>query len=231
VPDFNQYLSRRLTALQTTVLIVALAILSGLGYLAYNYISAKLFEARVQTTMPRLCNILRTERQTLVAAIGAYKARYGVYPPDAVVSRQPLVVDPVKNPLLYELAGVIYNPTNNQFTASGMEATDAQYVKTYFHADGFKNCGENTAQVRHFIPVYPSQVWQAVQLHSNPDVFALGLYMPYDEIAPQILWEFNVSSWRYVSTSPTNNPAGYDLWIELRTKDRTITIGNWPAVE
>jgi hypothetical protein len=85
---------------------------------------------------------IREQPRELLSAIEAYKAHFGVYPPDHVVSRQPLVVDAVKNPLLYELAGVIYNPTNKMFQLGGLEAADAKYVKEFFRLDGFKNCGE-----------------------------------------------------------------------------------------
>jgi hypothetical protein len=39
------------------------------------------------------------------------------------------------------------------------------------------------------------------------------------------------SSWRYVCSATTNNPGKFDLWMELKTKDRTITIGNWKTVQ
>jgi hypothetical protein len=231
VPALKQNLSRRLTGRETAAVIATVAVLAGLGYLAYNFIAAKVFEARVSAALPKVCASLREQRRTLISALTAYKAHFGVYPPDAVLNRQPLVVDAVKNPLLYELVGVVYNPTNKMFAVGGLEAADAQYVKDFFHCDGFKNCAESAEQVQHFLPAFPTTVWRAVQLHDDPDVFALGFNVPYDESAPKITWEFDVSSWRYVSSTPTNNPGSFDLWIELRTKHQTITIGNWQAVE
>lgn len=47
---------------------------------------------------------------------------------------------------------------------------------------------------------------------------------------PRRWWEFEVSSWRYVSSSPANNPGKFDLWIEVKTKSQTVTIGNWKSV-
>jgi hypothetical protein len=231
VPALKHYLSRRLTGRETAAVIATVTVLAGLGYLAYNFIAAKVLEARVSAALPKVCASLREQRRTLVSAITAYKAHFGVYPPDAVVIRQPLAVDAVKNPLLYELVGVVYNPTNKMFVVGGLEAADAKYVENFFHCDGFKNCAESTEQVQHFLPAFPTPVWRAVQLHDDPDVFALSFNLPYDEVAPEVAWEFDVSSWRYVSFSPTNNPGNFDLWIELRTKRQTITIGNWQAVE
>jgi len=36
-----------------------------------------------------------------------------------------------------------------------------------------------------------------------------------------------LNPWRYVSTSPTNTPGRFDLWAELRDRDKTNIIGNW----
>lgn len=208
-----------------------LSVLAALCFVAWNFIAAKMFEARVSAALPIVCASVREQRQTLLSAITAYKAHYGFYPPDAVVNRQPLVVDAVRNPLLYELVGVIYNPTNKMFELGRLEAADAQYIKHFFHCDGFKNCAEHADQVQHFLPAFPTAAWRVAQLHDDPDVFALGFNMPDDEATLEIAEAFDVSSWCYVSSSPTNNPGKFDLWIELRTKHQTITIGNWQTVE
>jgi hypothetical protein len=71
----------------------------------------------------------------------------------------------------------------------------------------------------------------ARQLHDDPDVFAAGFTVPCAGLASEVVWEFDVSSWRYVSSSPTNNPGKFDLWIEVKTKRQTVTIGNWKAVD
>jgi len=55
--------------------------------------------------------------------------------------------------------------------------------------------------------------------------------VPYQGVAPEVIWEFDVSPWRYVSSAPTNNPGKFDLWNEVKTKIRTVIIGNWRAVE
>jgi len=47
----------------------------------------------------------------------------------------------------------------------------------------------------------------------------------------QVAAGIDASSWRYVSSSPTNNPGKFDLWIEVRTKQQSVTIGNWKSVE
>ncbi len=204
------------------------ATLAGLGYLICNFITARLLEVRVSAAIPKVCASIRQQRRTLLGAIEAYKAHFGIYPPDHVTSRQPLVVDPVNNPLLYELAGVTFNPTNQMFELGRLEPPDAKYVKEFFHCDGFKNCGERVDQVKNFLPV---ENLPARQLHDDPDVFALDFPLYSEALDPAVIYEIGVSPWRYVSTSPTNNPRRFDLWIELKTKTRSITIGNWEAAQ
>jgi hypothetical protein len=39
--------------------------------------------------------------------------------------------------------------------------------------------------------------------------------------------ETGVNPWRYNSSSPTNNPGTYDLWIAVRVGSKTKLICNW----
>jgi hypothetical protein len=226
--DLKQSLNRRLTGRQTVATILIVVVLAGLGYLAYNFITAAMLQARVESALPMVCSAIREQRRGLLSAIEAYKAHFGVYPPDHVVSRQPLVVDAVKNPLLYELAGVIYNPTNQVFELGALEPAQANYVKEFFQCDAFKNSGQRPDQLKRFLNSNPLP---ARQLHDDPDVFAVGFTVPYEGLSPEVHWGFDISPWRYVSSSPTNNPGKFDLWIEVKTKRQMVTIGNWKAVD
>lgn len=224
----KQYLSRRLTPRETALIVVILAALSGAGYWAYLLAAAKVLEARINTAFPKVCDQVREARGKLVSAIEAYHAKFGVYPPDNVLGRQPLVVDPVTNTLFYELVGTIYNPTNRMYQAGGMEPAEENYVKGFFQVNGFKNCGEGPEKITRFLTV---EQLPARQLHDDPDVFAAGFQPAFEDVAPEVIWEFQTSPWRYVSSSPTNNPGRFDLWIELTARKRALVIGNWKAVE
>jgi hypothetical protein len=226
--QLRQYFNRRLTARETVVIVVVLAALGGAGYLVYQLVTAKVLQAKVDAAFPKVCGQIREQRGKLVSAIEAYKAKFGVYPPDHVLSRQPLVVDPVTNTLFYELVGVIYNRTNKMFESGGMEAAEEKYVKGFFQVDGFKNCGETPDKITRFLNMQPLP---ARQLHDDPDTFVVGFQLVYDAVAPHIFWEFQTSPWRYVASAPTNNPGKFDLWIELKAGKRQIVIGNWKAVE
>ena len=51
MPPLKQYFNRRLTARETIIVIAFVAILGGLGYLAYQFTTAKLLEARVNAAL------------------------------------------------------------------------------------------------------------------------------------------------------------------------------------
>ena len=226
--QLRQYLDRRLSPRQTAAVIVIVAVLAGLGYGAYQIIAARLLEARVSAAMPRLYAKVREQRGTLVRAIEAYQARFGIYPPDHVLSRQPVVVDPVTNTLLYELVGAIYNPTNKLLSVAGLEPAEAAYVREFFQIAAFRNCAESQGGLQHFLPAenVPTRL-----LHDDPDVFVLGCTAWPEEVEPEVVWQIDVSSWRYASSAPTNNPGRFDLWIEVKANGQKATIGNWKAVE
>ncbi len=225
---FKEHLGRRLTPLQAVAVVVVAALLAGLVYWAFNLIAAWRFEARIRAALPQVCASIRTQREELVKAIEAYKAHFGAYPPDHVASRQPLVVDAVTNTLLYELAGVVYDPARKCFCVDQMEQADADYVRAFFHVDRFRNCAESRDQVKRFLP---PGLLPAKQLHDDPDVFVLSAVVPYGELDRDLMWTIQAGPWHYVCTAPTNNPGHFDVWLDVRGGGRRITIGNWKAVE
>jgi hypothetical protein len=227
--SIREYFHRRLTVWETAGVVIALTALAGLGYLIYSFITAKILQAQVKAAIPQVCAEIRDQRRVLLGAIEAYKAHFGVYPPDHVISRQPLLVDAVKNPLFYELAGVVYNPNNKMFEVQGQESADAKFVREFFHGEGFKNCVEKPGEAKRFLA---PDLLPARQLHDDPDVFAVGFTESYEKgLTPEVVGEFEISPWRYVSSAPTNNPGKFDLWIEIEAAHRRITIGNWAAIE
>lgn len=228
MPEMKALLKRRLTPREAVVIVLALAALGGAVYWAYEFTAAKILEGKVNAAWPKVCDQVREERGKLVSAIEAYKAHFGAYPADHVLSRQPLVVDPVTNTLFYELVGTVYNATNKMYSAGGSEAAEEKYVREFFQLDGFKNCGDSAEKVTNFLKGVSSP---ARQLHDDPDVFAVGFQLSYEGIATEIYWEFQTSPWRYVVSAATNNPGKYDLWIELKARKREVVIGNWKAVE
>jgi hypothetical protein len=226
--NLKQYFSRRLTARETAVVIVIVAMLGGLAYWVYEFVAARVLAARVNAAVPKVCSEIREQRGKVVNAIEVYKQHFGFYPPDHVLGGQPPKVDAVKNPLIYELAGVVYNPTNKMFRLGRLEAADAEYVKKFFDSAGFKNCGEQADQVKNFLSLDYLPVGQ---LHDDPDVFVLAFNGYPEGIAPEVFNQFQISTWRYISSSPTNNPGRYDLWLDVEANGQTTRIGNWPGAK
>jgi len=202
--------------------------LAGLGYGVWSFVSAKLLEARVGEAAVRLSGEIREQRNEIVSAIEAYKTHFGFYPPDNVISRNPLRVDAVSNRLAYELIGFVHNPTNRLYQAGRLEAAEAEFVNHFFHTDGMTNSSQHEEQVKHFLP---AEYAYLRQLHDDPDVFALGCQMNYDGITPEMSVEIDISTWRYACFVATDNPGKFDLWLELRAGRQTTTIGNWKAAE
>src|SRR5579862_6884438 len=91
------YLNQRLTIGQTIGVLVVVCLLGGLGYGGYQLVVAKVLETRVNAAIPIICDEARKQRDAIVIALEGYKAQFGVYPPDHVVSRNPLIIDPVTN--------------------------------------------------------------------------------------------------------------------------------------
>jgi hypothetical protein len=222
------YLNRRLTIGQTIGVLVVVCLLGGLGYGGYQLIAAKILETRVNAAMPTICAEARKQRDAIVNAIEGYKAQFGVYPPDHVVSRDPLLVDPVTNTLVYELSGVIIDPRNGNVQVAGLEPAGLAYVTNFFQCKPFLNCSENPQRLKTFL-----RKEDAIcrQFHDDPDVFGLAFNITSGAVASEVVWELDLESWRYVSTSPTNNPGKFDLWTDIRYRGRTIRIGNWKEGE
>jgi hypothetical protein len=91
----RQHLKRNMSPGETVVILAVVAPLTAIGFVNYRFIAAQIFEARVRAAMPRLAAEVRNQRKTISQAIEAYQSHFGFYPPDHVLMRQPLVVDPV----------------------------------------------------------------------------------------------------------------------------------------
>ncbi|MCL5099137.1 MAG: hypothetical protein M1608_16690 [Candidatus Omnitrophica bacterium] len=106
-------------------------------------------------------------------------------------------------------------------------------VQTFFHTLGFVNSSSNPKESpRNFLPnLNASQVGQIPSGTAGMvDSFIVPVKGPSDII------EYNangkrtgrlLNTWRYVSSSPTNNPGSFDLWAEIVIGRETKIIGNW----
>jgi hypothetical protein len=222
--DLNAQFNRRLTPREVAFVLLIAVLLAAITWLAWRTISAHNLQTKIDAAFPKVCDGVRDQRRILVKAIEDYKARFGTYPPDHVLSRQPMVVDPVTNTLLYELAGVLYNPTNKLVQAANLEPAEESFVLKFLNCDGFKNVSESAEKIPRFIKMDHMPI---CQLHDDPDVFLLGSPISDVALEPDVLVKFEMGSWRYVSSAPTHNPGTFDLWVEVKTPKRSSLIGNW----
>jgi prepilin-type N-terminal cleavage/methylation domain-containing protein len=194
-------------------LIELLAVIGIIGVLA-----ALLVGAIVSATSGAKSKRVRTELDQLVTAIEDYKSRFGFYPPDNSLR-------PDRPPLFYELSGT-YTNANQFWTLDGQAAiTPAQISSAFNRApteSGFANAARTVKEGRSFLPNLKPKQYSTNPNGADPGVYFLNVPVPGTDLAYPT---FN--PWRYVSSSPTNNPKRFDLWAEIVIGDETNIIGNW----
>jgi len=173
------------------------------------------------------------EMEKLETAIERYKAAYGFYPPDNPANA-------LVNQLYFELLGTtnLAIPPAAPFYRSLDDPTiqvQQSDLNTAFgpSVSGFMNCskpgsGEDAPKAQNFLLNYkPDQI----TLFSNNNV---GIKIIVTSVGgPDITYKplgpgaTGINPWRYNSSSPTNNPGGYDLWIQLCISGKTNLICNW----
>jgi hypothetical protein len=228
MPPLKALLTRRITPWQAILYTVLVLFVAVLIWVTWMFARAKILDARVNAAIPEVCTEVRHQRAAILNALEAYKSQFGVYPPDHLLSRNPVVVDPVTNTLLYELAGTLYRPARKTFQVAGLEPAAVDYVTNFFGCHGFKNCSEKPEGLKTFLSKQ-DLAWR--QLHDDPDVFVLGFNMTSETIPYELIWELDIGSWQYVSSTAIHNPGKFDLWIEIAHKNRKVTVGNWKEVD
>jgi hypothetical protein len=175
----------------------------------------------------------------LETAIERYKAAYGFYPPD-----HPGNV--LLNQLYYELSGTTNNAATGIYTTlDGSSTIPAAQVNSAFGApppppgpgvNGFLNCsksgaGEDAPVAKTFLPdLKATQIFRQYTNPTSPvgvDLLIGSVGGPYQFYQP-LAGAPGVNPWRYNSSSPTNNPGAYDLYIQLVLKPGlTNLVCNW----
>lgn len=180
----------------------------------------------------RVSSRAQADLRKLQTSIEAYKADRNSYPPDHLLpTGSPQRVDPVINPLYYELRGM--EVVGNQFKCKGEPdtlTTDA--VRQIFGRRGFLNASADPSEpARTYFDPKASEVKRA---KVGSEVVEL-LVTPFDALPGSVESTlrddkdkpFRLSTWRYVSTSPTNNTGSFDLWAEVRVGKETKVFKNW----
>jgi prepilin-type N-terminal cleavage/methylation domain-containing protein len=165
----------------------------------------------------------RTELERVATAVDLYKAKLGHYPPDNPTR-------PDLNPLYFELSGTTLTQVNGQptyVTLDGSAQVAVSALPTVFGSGvgGFVNttrtgAGDESRSATSF-------------LHNLRPDEAFTLTNPPPDTRAKLLIAAvpgpvnYVSYISYVSSSPTNNPNTYDLWVDVVISGRTNRINNW----
>ncbi|MCX7872312.1 MAG: prepilin-type N-terminal cleavage/methylation domain-containing protein [Verrucomicrobiae bacterium] len=189
------------TLIEILVVIAIIAVIASLVVYMAGQATDKAKRSRVEAM-----------KAQIIAAIEAYHARHGFYPPD-----NPM--DPAVNQLFYELTGTVYKD-NKFYDIEGREADP-----TVFNAGGFVHSAQPPDKPQNFLQSASAKI-ESRKVTDKAYVLAVPFDWPSGRtnIIPSAA---GVNPWRYVSTKPVHNVNSYDLWAEIVIGDRVVLISNW----
>jgi prepilin-type N-terminal cleavage/methylation domain-containing protein len=177
-----------------------------------------------------LINRTKAEMAQVETAIESYKAAYGFYPPDSTTTVNNIRI----NQLYYELIGTtntVVNGVNSYVTLDGGAQIPVASVNTAFGVGGFVNCNsankssENSQMAKSFLSdLKPQQVGTFTNAGVPVTLLVGSVGGPDQNYKP--LGQQDLNPWRYLYPG-TNNPNGYDLYIQLVISGKSNLVCNW----
>jgi len=166
----------------------------------------------------------RAELAQVEIAIETYKSSLGHYPPDNNLN-------PRLNPLYFELLGTTNTGTVYRTLDGSAEIpVNVTAISKYFGGvSGFINCtqpggSDEGRRAKSFLPdLRPGQVGD-ISMSGSERVKILVSSVPGPPDQP---FPVPMNPIRYNSSSPTNNPNSFDLWIDAMIDGKTNRISNW----
>jgi prepilin-type N-terminal cleavage/methylation domain-containing protein len=218
----THHLRSRRTAFTLIELLVVIAVI---GILA-----ALIFPITGALKKKKMITVAQAELAQVETAIDDYKAKYGTYPPD---NPNPTLPGFLINQLFFELKGTVL--TNGAYqTLDGSGQIPTVQVTAIFGANvtGFVNTStsakgndDKAAAVNFLKDLKPTQ---SGALTAGSLIKVLTCSVLWDQNYPVPAGDpLGMNPWRYISTNPTNNPASYDLWVDLLISGKTNRISNW----
>ncbi|MGA2786447.1 MAG: type II secretion system protein [Verrucomicrobiota bacterium] len=180
----------------------------------------------------------QAEMAQLETAIDRYKSVYGFYPPSPPNSPAAGNTASYVNQLYYELVGTIQTniggtPCYTTLDGGAQIGADNATMTAAFGVGGFVNCtkpgaGEDAAAARNFLPELRPTQMGTIQV-GNSAVWVTNLITSVGgpDASYKPLGQQDINPWRYNSSSPTNNPGSYDLWIQLSIAGKSNLVCNW----
>ena len=213
------------TLIELLVVIAIIAVVAGLILPLSAAVKARAIRSKAQA-----------ELQQISLAIETYREHYGQYPPDNPAN-------PLINPLYFELVGTRYNPTERVYeTLDGavrLPDTDAAFQAVFGTragkpaVRGFVNCtrggeAEDAAPARRFLTqLKPAQLREVSLGGQTVVLLTCSVSWPENHPFQPLPGVPGANPWRYVSSQPTNNVGGFDLWVDVWIGGKTNRIANW----
>lgn len=218
--DFCPPVRRSVRAFTLIELLTVIAIIGVLAGLTLG-IAAAAKSARINGRA-------KAELQQLQSAIESYKGDRHAYPPDhKLAAGSPNKVDPVINQLFYELRGT--EVVSGQFRPrGGGEAVTPAQIQQVFGRGGFLNASQDANEPsRSYLDIKPSSIARVDVKGATVQLLVSPFEWPRNADEPAPLAGSVANPWRYVSTSPTNNTGGFDLWTEVYVGKEKRIFKNW----
>jgi prepilin-type N-terminal cleavage/methylation domain-containing protein len=213
--------SNAFTLIELLVVISVIAILASLVFPVAGAVNAAKKKARA-----------RAELAQIETAIERYKDKRGHYPPDNPNN-------PAFNQLYYELLGTtlsngVYATLDGSAQLSQALVQSGSFgpgVNGFVNSSSGTSGDEGSAASPFINGLKPGQIGQ-ISFKGTAVKFLVGV--PWQQGPPPFNFDPlpgasppTLNPWRYNSSSPTNNPNSFDLWIELNLGGKTFLVCNW----
>lgn len=227
--------ARAFTLVELLAVITVIAVIAAFTFPVLTTVKIHQYESTTEAEMAQL-----------ETAIDSYHAYYGFYPPDNPNPYTPNPAVPAVttydtiNQLYFELVGVtnenvtvnsgIYQTLDGRSYINAGTALGSAYVT--FGVNGFANCNkpgasEETRRAQSFLTdLKPNQYATNGVSPGTVNFLTPSVGGPDVNYASQKLG-LVINPWRYNSSSPTNNPGKYDLWVQLSVGGKKYLICNW----
>lgn len=195
-------------------------------------LAAMIIPASMMVKRAGMVRKAKAEINQIATAIDSYKDKLGHYPPD-----NHLLTNPdrfILNPLFYELQGTILTGAGAAAMFQTLDGRTNILVRNVAAAfgggiSGFVNCtrtgGDDLAAAHKFLAsLKPGQYGF---LNTGAGLLTSSVLWP-ENLGPVLATApAGMNPIRYNSSSPTNNPKSYDLWVDIVVGGKTNRISNW----
>lgn len=212
--------ARAFTLIELLVVLAVIGLLAALTFPALRAAKLSMLRARAKSEM--------TQVET---AIERYKDRFGHYPPDNRISANPDAY--ALNQLYYELLGTTNSSGVFQTLDGSAQIADGSLPAVFGpNVTGFLNCartgGDEAVNAVSFLKGLKPGQFLAITNGTSavPVCNLLGASLDGPLIYRNAVGA-KLNPWRYNSSSPTNNPNSFDLWIDVAAGGKTNRICNW----